>query len=217
MAITYPRPISQFAGQFRMSSCVWRVARADEFAGLGSSQSIPIELADPLWGADIELAIDQAAEGRKTSARLNSLEGSIRDFYLFNPLARAPAADPSGSLLGSSTPTLYEISANFDGVRFTGLPANYVLTEGDFFELNWGSSPVRRAPFQLLETVQASAGGVTPTVRVFPNIWPGIAIGTPVNLIDPSGRFFIVPNSLKIGAMHGLMIDGASFSVLQRL
>lgn len=217
MTIIYPRAIASFADVLPISSIVWRVQRADEFAGLGSSQSIPIELADPLWAADITLDKDQWRDARKVSARLNSLEGSIRDFYLTNPSARWPAADPCGVILGARTVTIASIGANRDSVGFAGLPSGYKLTEGDFFSLDFSSNPNRRAAFQLLEDATASGGGATAAVRVFPHVWTGITTGMTVTLIDPSAKFFISPNSLKMGAIRHAIVDGASFSVLQRL
>lgn len=217
MTIIYPRAIASFADVLPISSIVWRVQRADEFAGLGSSQSIPIEMADPLWAADITLDKDKWPDARKVSARLNSLEGSIRDFYLFNPSARWPAADPHGVVLGARTVTIASIGADRDSVGFAGLPSGYKLTEGDFFSVDFSSAPVRRGAFQLLEDVTAGAGGTTAAVRVFPHVWPGITSGLTVTLIDPSAKFFVAPNTLKMGAIRHAIVDGATFSVLQRL
>jgi hypothetical protein len=217
MAITFPLSLAKLADFLPISGITWRVQRADEFAGLGSSQSIPIELADPLWAADITLDKSKWADQRVIDARLNSLEGSMKAFELANPLARAPAADPTGAILGANVVTIHTVGGDFDSLRFTGLPAGYALTEGDFSEINFGADPVRRAPFQLLETGVADGGGTTPLLRVFPHVWPGITAGLAVKLIDPTGFFFITPNSLRNGQTRRALVDGSSFSVLQRI
>jgi hypothetical protein len=217
MAITFPLPLAKLADFLPISGITWRVQRADEFAGLGSSQSIPIELADPLWAADITLDKSRWGAQRIIDARLNSLEGSMKAFELANPLARAPASDPTGAILGASVVTVHTVGPDFDSLRFTGLPAGYTLTEGDFCEINFGADPVRRAPFQLLETVTASGAGVTPLARVFPHVWPGITAGLAVKLINPTGIFFITPNSLQTGQIRRALVEGSTFSALQRI
>lgn len=217
MAISFPRPLTDLADFLPIRSIRWRLQRADEFAGLASSQSIAIEMADPLWAADIECADGYWAEARVIDARLNSLEGSIRAFELCNPLARAPAYDPTGAILGASSVTIAAIGSEFDTLSLAGLPAGYRISEGDFLSVDFGADPVRAAPFQVLETVTASGAGVAPAFRVIPHVWPGITTGLEVRLIDPRGHFFIAPQSLKTGAIKRALVEGSSFSVLQRI
>lgn len=214
MAITWPRALDEFNNLLPKSASLWRVHRTDEFAGMTSAQTIPIEMADPIWAVDFDLDKCTWSEARVLQARLNALQGSFKTFYLTDPMCEFPAADPGGVILGTANVTIHTIDPTTrDAVRFAGLPAGYVLTEGDKWSVNFGSG--RRACFSMLETVTASGAGITPLAQVLMPIHTGITTTLQVTLIRPSAKFRVAPNSLDLGKTRHGSVDASTFSALQ--
>lgn len=216
MSFTDPRPLAEFADLLPIKSRRWREQRSDELAGLGSGDTLALELATPLWAVDVDIDWSRWAEARQLMALVRSMDGPLRSFLMTNPLAEYPAADPDGTILGTATVTIDDIGSDNSSLAFAGLPAGYDLGWGDFGEVRFSSGPERRYVFEIRGEVSAAGDGTTALVQVGPHVWPGVAEGQTVYLKRPAAKFFIVPGTLQEGLVRRGLVDGWSFTALQR-
>lgn len=217
MSLTFPLPLASFADRLKIVSVKWQLQRRDEVSGLGSGQILAAQLSPPLWTAPVTLAPMYHDEADQIQALIESLDGSINDFYLYNPRRAYPQADPTGTILGAATPTIAALGPDNKSIQIQGLPNGYTLTAGDFLAFNYGSNPVRRALHRFVETGSANGSGSTPVLEVRPHIRPGAVVGSVVTLIKPAARVFIVPDSFDPGDTTSVIASGMSFQVMQRI
>lgn len=215
--MTDPRSLAEFWDLLPVAAgTTWTEKRNDELGGTGGGDSIPIELATPLWSGEVVLDFSEWPEARRLAARVRSLEGSRQTFLMPNPIAEYPAADPDGSILGANAVTIAAIGSDNHSISFTGLPAGYQLGWGDLAEVVFSSNPVRHYVFELHGDVTADPDGLSQPVAVYPHVWPGVIEGAAVNFRRPAAKMLIVAGSLREGVIRSGIVDGMSFSVLQR-
>lgn len=215
MALTLPLSLADFFDTLKVRSAPFVLIEQQEYSGLGTGEGLAHDLGPRLWQAQVESAPMALAEAQALLARIEALDGSINAFYAYNPSKAYPDADPSGSILGASTPTIHTIASNRKEMRLTGLPAGYVLTAGDMLAVDYGS-PSRRALIRIVTGATASGGGLTPLFEVRPHLRPGIVTTLPVSLVKPAMKAKIVPGSLSTA--HDLMVTGSlSFTMRQTL
>lgn len=220
MAWTYPLSLADFYDKLRVAigSPNWQLMRNDQTSGLGSGQPLSTELASPLWTLPVQLVSMGNDEADQILAMLEMLCHPGRKFFFSNPKREFPAADPTGTILGASTPALHTIAANNRQVRIGGLPNGYKLSAGDMLAFDYGpSGQKRRALHRATETVTASSAGLTPLFEVFPHIRAGALAGDPVYLAKPAILASIVPGSLNPGTADTVNTHGISFDIIQRL
>ena len=220
MAWVYPLSLAEFYDKLRVAigNRNWELARFDQVSGLGSGQPLSAELASPLWRLPVRLVSMYNDEADQILAMLEMLNHPGRAFFFSNPKREYPAFDPTGSVLGTSTPTLQTLATNNRQIRVQGLPAVYRLTAGDMLAFDYG--PVgqkRRALHRVTETVTASSAGLTPLFEVFPHIRAGAAVGDPVMLAKPAILASVIPGSFDPGTADTVATHGISFDIMQRL
>lgn len=194
----------------------WNQQRSDELAGLGSADTLSIEMASPLWGGEVVLDWSEWPEARRLAALVRALNGPTQTFLMPNPIAEYPAADPDGTIVGASPVTILAIDADNTRISFAGLPEGYELGWGDLGEVVFGANPERRFVFEVWGTATANGFGNTALVPIGPFVWPGVAAGMSVNFRRPAAKMFIVPGTLREGAIRSSIVDGMSFTVKQR-
>lgn len=215
MAIIYPYGLSVLADLLVIESIVWSIRRNDEMSGSGDGRTWQAELAPPLWTADVTLSLGYQGALKQVAALLRKLHGGQEAFYLFDPTSPYPQADPTGSILGSSTVLLHTVGLNNRSLRLKGLPNGYVLTLGDKLQITYGEDPTRNAFLEVSETVTASSGGVTPAFEVFPHLPVGLVADLPVTLIKPACKMML-PEGFNPGTSRTIVTEGASFRAIQR-
>lgn len=218
-----PLSIEAFADKLRIQSVKWHLQRYDELSGLGSGQIIAAQLSPPKWMADVSMAASVSTDidhALGIQALVESLDGSLRAFYLYAPQSAFPQADPTGSILGSSSPTLHTIGADNRSIRIGGLPSGYTITAGDMLAFDYGSNPTRRALHRVVETATAS-GGVTPLFEIAPPLRAGASTGAAIHLRKPAAKMVMVPGSFDPGTSEGAsrisITTGMSFQAMQTL
>ncbi len=217
MALTFPLSLANFADKLKIVSVKWQLQRRDEVSGLGGGQVLTAQLSPPLWTGSVTLAPLYHGEADQIQALIESLDGSLNDFYLYSPRRAYPQADPTGSILGAATPQIAALGPDNKSIQLQGLPNGYKLTAGDFLHFDYGSNPVRRAFHRLMETGSANGSGTTPMLEVRPHIRPGAVVGAVVTLIKPAARCFIVPDTFDPGETAAMIAGGMSFQVMQRI
>ncbi|MDJ1632243.1 hypothetical protein [Rhizobium rhizogenes] len=217
MALTFPLSLANFADKLKITSVKWQLQRRDEVSGLGSGLTLTAQLSPPLWTGSVTLAPMYHGEADRIQSLIESLDGSMNDFYLYSPRRAYPQADPTGSILGAAVPTIAALGSNNKSMQIHGLPNGYTLTAGDFVAFDYGTSPVRRALHRFVETGSADGTGTTPVLEVRPHIRPGATVGAAVTLIKPAARCFIVPDTFDPGDTQAVIAGSMAFQVMQRI
>lgn len=215
MALTFPLSLAAFANQIGVSSVKWLLQDNRQYSGMGSGQIIQQDLAPQLWTGDVTLREYYHADARRLEAKLNSVIRSAGTFYLFDPRVTGPYEDRKGTILGASTVRINSLP-DAKSMSFKGLPAGYILTEGDYLAFDYGS-PARRAFHEVAERVVANGSGVTPAFEVNPFIRPGAATDLIVTLIEPAMKCMIRPGTLDVGSTGNTVTTQIGFSVVQKL
>lgn len=211
MPYTSPFAKSVLSDILKVRSVTWDIHRNDEMSGTGDASSWQTELADPMWRATVELSTHYAKVTKEAVAILRSLNGAASSFYLVDPSSPYPAADPTGSILGSSSVTIGTIGSDRNSMSLSGLPGGYKLTAGDKGQILYSSS-AKNYFFEVSESVTGGA-----SFQVFPRIPLAITTGASVILKEPACKMFIVPGSFSPGSVvPGFIMEGVSFTAMER-
>lgn len=195
--LTFPLATATFADALKYATVSFRLRRNEEYSGLGSGQILGAQLGPDMWEADVTLARLYHAQAMQVQALIESLDGVINDFYLYNPLTAYPQYDPTGSKLGASVPRLMGVPSG-KTIAMDGVPSGYTLTRGDMLSFDYGSGPVKRALHRVVETRVANSSGVLAAFEVRPHIRTGAADNAIVTLIKPSAKMIMVPDTFAI-------------------
>ncbi len=215
MAITFPLP--DLANVLRIQSVKWLLDDNQEISGLGSGAIIVADLAPRYWTAEVTIDQMDHAEAARMQAKFESLDGSLNDFYLHDPRLPYPQSDPKGTVIAAwpGTVTISAVNSNRKQIKLAGLPANYILTEGDMLSFDYGSNPVHRALHRFVSPIQATAGGVTDWIELRPHLSVGAVAGLTVSLAKPAARVKLVPKSFNPGTGRHRMTSGMMFNARQ--
>lgn len=130
-------------------------------------------------------------------AIINSLEDGVYPFYGSDMRRRFPLQYPTGNF--NDTFKIATKGANNKSLTMSGGPANFKLSRGDYLHFNFndlGGKPCRYYG-QVMETVTASAAGLTPLFEVRPHFPNYIPVNTAVVLKDPKAVFKLVAGTAK--------------------
>ena len=195
-------PSSDVMTALEVESARFRLARKRESSRNGVGRFTK-DLAPTVWVARVQSVPLYHDRAEQIMALIESMEDSLASFYVWNPAIAFPQADPDGSILGASTPTIHTVNGDNKRIRIENLPPAYVLTRGDKIEAEY-LSPVQRAIYAVVdEQVVADGSGVTPLFEVSPHIRLGLTAGDAVNLIRPKVAMKIIEGTLDC------MTDGA--------
>jgi len=223
MALTFPLALPNLADLLPLESTPWNLAQYQEYSGLGTGEGLAHDLGPPLWEAECSTGPMYHDDAYAVQARLNALIGSVQTFMLHNPAKPGPRMDQNGTILAtgaggpsllldfinddafavasSSSPVIGSIAANRKEVTISGLPNGYVLSGGDFFQVNYGAGRVALIQIVVSKT---AVGGVASMVEVTPHLRPGINAGSAITLIKPAAKVKLVPNTLRLENIGGL-------------
>lgn len=214
MALSFPYSLAAFADVIRMSSVRMRLVDEQQVSKGGGGRIITADMAPKYWAFDVTLTVMENAPMRQIQALITALDGSMNDFYLYDPRYAYPVADPDGSLLGAASVQINSVDTNNKEMTLKGLPAGYVLSPGDCLHFDFGT-PSKRALHMIVDGGTANGSGVTPAIEVRPHILPGATENAAVTLIKPSARVKIVPESFDPGTGRQIITQGMSFKCWQ--
>lgn len=200
MAITYPLDLlSGFPG----TSTRFELELNQEIDPLRSGDQVAKDLGPAVWVANYQSRVLKPTELRRWKARISSLVGAMHTFKGYDLTACYPMAYPNGSwptgLAFDGMATIAD--AEPTALALGGLPAGYVVSEGDYIAFEYGPNDAR-ALHQALESVQANETGVTSLFRVEPELRPGFPDGggspaTVAQLVQPYALMVVLPGSLS--------------------
>jgi len=215
MVLSFPLNASEFADKLRIQSVRWWLQEHQEASLTGGGDFLVADLAPRLWRADVTLIRMSHDDAAEVQALIESLDGSINAFNLYDPRKKYPRADPSGSLIAAATPSISSLSSNNKVLTISGLPAGYQLSGGDMFCFLYGSGTQRLALHRVVSAVAANGSGVASGVEVRPHFRPDVATGIALDFIKPVARVRIVPGSFDPGTARGMITEGMSFQAQQ--
>lgn len=214
--ITFPLGLDAFFAGLRVSGCSFRLPESMQIEETGGGEVIAADLGTRLWEGEVTLAADYHDGLAAAEARLSVLRDAGASFLAFPLHKPAPAFDPAGLMLGSAAPQIAALPSA-RSLTISGLPAGYVLSDGDFLSFGYGASPARMAFHQIAIGGVANSAGVTPELLVTPAIRPGAAVGSAVQLIRPALRARYVPGSYRPASYSKMIGQGPSFAFRQTL
>lgn len=195
---------------------IWLEYNQEDSGRTGGGEDISTDLSDPQWRGEIML--DQRmthADAAAADALIEGLNGVIGRFYMYDPRLPYPIRDPDGSLLGSATVRILDISANRKQVKLKNLPNNYWISRGDRFHVEFGTDPVHRGYYRMRTTLQADGSSNTDWIDIAPHLSDGISINDIVELKRPSPLWRLEAKSVQSGAGQGQLTPGATFRMVQ--
>lgn len=211
--LTFPLSLATFADLLKIASVEPSIQRNDQISGLENGQILTAETAPPLRTLTVTLRPLSYDEDSEISALIESLDGSIGTFYMYQPPRLYPKADPTGSIIGAINPTIGQINADNKRIRIDGLPVGYTLTRGDF--ISWDIAGGFRAFHRIIQTGSATELGQL-EVELRPQLYTGTITGAVVTLKKPSFKAIMLPNSLREGTVAATKVIGKSFQIIQR-
>ncbi len=220
--IASPIALSSFfdAASFGWSTASFFLPDNRRFNRTAGGLVIGSERGARLWQGSIQMIPLGHRDASFLDARMSLLTGSGMSFLIYDGRVAYPKADLDGSILGAATPVLNTVNANMNDITISGLPAGYVISNGDMIGYTYGSSPVRRALHKVAVGGSAANGsGVSPTLQVTPPIRPGYVAGaTLVTLIKPAIAAQVVPGSyVPPNYQPGVISTPGSFDFIQTL
>ena len=217
MALTYPLTTAQFFQKLPIQSISFYLPEAVEINRGGAGEIFTAEVGARLWQGTVTLAPQKYATSGEDEALLALVQHSGASFYMYDHHRRAPLKDPTGSIMGASSPVIASLNANTRELTISGLPAAYVISPGDYIGFNYGSSPVRVAYHQVVIGGTASGGGVSPSIEVIPPIRSGATVSTAVRFFQGPIKAVVVPGSVQRPTGARGLTSGLSFDFLQTL
>jgi len=215
MALSFPLNATEFANKLRIQTVRWWLQEYQESSMTGGGEFLVADLAPRRWRADVTLIRMSHDDASEVQALVESLDGSINAFNLYDPRKMYPRSDPNGTLIASSTPIISSLSSNNKVLAISGLPEGYALSGGDMFSFLYGPTPQRRALHRVVGSVTANSSGVASGVEVRPHFEPGVATGIELDFSKPACRVRMIPGSFDPGTARGMITEGMSFQAQQ--
>lgn len=213
--LTYPYSLAFLADLLDIDSVTFDIERNDSVSGQGTGQTIAVELAPPLWYAEVSLNPAYLHDGEVTAAKFRALRGVMGTFYLTDPRKQYPLEDPTGSILGSSTVTITAKGANNNTLSLEGFPAGYKLSPGDKFCVAYSGTGLYFGEFSNYAT--ANGLGEIFAVPVFPHIPLAVAVAAQLTLKKPFVKMALDVKGWQPGASSGLHTGGQKFRAIQKV
>jgi hypothetical protein len=202
VAISFPRT-DIFTGR-GFAQVKFDLAPRQEASRTAGGVTIGKDLGSELFLAEWQTVPEALTDQVTFDAMMRSLRGLVGTFDAYDRRRPYPKAYPSGSFSDSGK---IAAVASTGTLSLKELPAGFVISVGDYFMFDYGSSPTNRALHQAMEAVTADGSGNTATFEVAPYIRAGAAADIAVKFKLPSARFRLDPggiSSVVQNVVHGV-------------
>lgn len=220
MTLTLPIPLASFWDAIPLEQgSVFEPDEAMEVNRTGGGTILPSALGHRLWRGEVTFGLASQAERGKAAAVLNRLRQPGQPFLCHDRKRAYPLHDPDGSLLGAAAVTVRSAgTSDLNVINLEGFPADYRLAPGDLIGYQLGTAPVLHFLHEVLEDVEANAGGVTGAFEIAPFRLFAVPTGTAVKVIRPTMTAIYDPGSFRPGrGRSGGWEQGRSFAFRQTL
>ncbi|WP_149589834.1 hypothetical protein [Tabrizicola flagellatus] len=219
MALTYPLNRAFFFDTLLISEITFDLPEQLAQSRTAGGEQLTAEYAERLWTGRVELAPMLRHEVGNPEVLLSVLRHAGRSFDIYDRRRPYPLADPTGTLLGTATPTIHAVGVDPREMALAGLPPGYVLSGGDYLSFPYAHlSVTRQALHRVVDyMVVADSAGQTPMFEVTPPLRPTPAVGQGVELRKPFCRAVVVAGSFSPNTGRGNLSEGLGFDFVQTL
>lgn len=196
MAVSFPIPVAEFIGTFRVHALTMEPGSAVNVAQTGGGELLPSKVGTRLWAGAVTMTSRRHDDSAALEAMISLLEEPGASFYMSDVRRPGPTYDPNGLVLGAATPTIATLASNNRELGIQGLPVSYVLSRGDMIAFDYLSSPIRHALHRVFTGGIADSSGIISNIEVTPHIRPGAAVGAAITLHKAACKTIIVPGSV---------------------
>lgn len=214
MAQTFPLPDSFFAG-LPVQQCSFWLPSALHVSRTRGGTVTTARLAERLWTARVTLSQMRHRAFGAIEAQISALAEPGRSLLVRSLPYSGPDHDPGGVLLTGAAPLLHTISADRREIRISGLPAQFVLTPGDYLSFQYGANPTRYALHQVVVGATASGAGLLPLIEVTPPVAVGVTTNLAVDLTAPCFKAVLIPG--HPGTSRRVFTAGLTLDLIQSL
>lgn len=207
--LTFPYPLDFLSGVLKLSNITRTLLRFDEESGSADGRFWSAEMAKPLWEVSVNLRACRPEHAEMVNSRIRALRGSQKSFLWADPTYKLDL-DPS------NTATVSAVSADRSALNIVGLPPYYVLRAGHVFSAVGTNG--RYWFTEVAEDVMAGASGVVNNLSVYPFVPYAIALGTALELRNPTMEMRIPKDGFTPYARDvGNIYTGASIRMVQKV
>ena len=215
MALTWPLPLSAFLDTLPIQRVTFQLANSVTHSETGGGEVISHRRGARLWAGKIILDKDYHAVWAAIEARLALLEEPGASLLIKDVRMSGPIADRDHSLLGAAVPKIATLDSNNREMTVKGLPAGYVISQGDLLGFTYGTSPIRYAFHRVVTGGIANGLGITPDIEVIPFIRPGAQVNAVLTLGNPVLKAKLT--NAEYGNSRSIISEGGSMSWTQTL
>jgi hypothetical protein len=195
MAISFPINRIDFFTPLATVETTFALSEAYSVTETGGGEILTASYGPRLWEGQVAVHANTYLNMDALVAKVELLRQPGASFNVHQSHRRGPQADQLGIGLLGSSPTITAVAANNRDITIAGLPAGYVLTEGDMLSFSYLSSPTRYALHRVVETKTATGGGAISAIEVVPPIRPGATFPRALTFERPFCKAVIVPGS----------------------
>src|SRR3990167_11166588 len=105
-------PSTDLMSALVISSVTFMPQWRQEFSRQAGGTPRVADIGPEIWTAKIGVDVMENDDAESTAALINQMRGSLGTFYVWNPRRQYPRMDPDGSIIGSSTVTIYALDAD---------------------------------------------------------------------------------------------------------
>ncbi len=180
MTIPYPyNLLDQFPGWSTEFDLMYR----QELSRTTGGVTLVKDMGTPLWKATYKSFSMMPNQLDKWRARLKVLDGGLKEFWGFPTSRCFPVAYPNGTGMGNTANMkLATIGSGRQTVTFSGVPAGYRFSVGDYIQIGTRN---------LHQIVAVGA-----ELEIRPHLWPETKVNDPVKVSQPMCKMLIVPGTL---------------------
>lgn len=212
MSISFPLAIADFWNTLGLIEGDLDLVQYQKQSITGGGDILTAKFGEPKWIGNYTLKPDYHRDSIKVNALFKALLGRNGTFLAYDKRSRYPYVDQTGSVISGSTVLVRSKGADNRSIALKGLPSYYTITAGD--KIGIVNSSFKRVLLEAVEDRIANVDGETVAFEVQPFLPVWIAVNDTAGLVNPLGKFKIVPGSYKPARGHGNISDGASFSMI---
>lgn len=196
MSVSYPL---DFFDDFPIKTVKFDLRYRQVLSRDGNNQFFGADLAYPLWTGSFVSAAMKESDCVDLQAVLNSLKGVIEVFLAWDTRREYPKRYPTGAFTDSGT--VKEIGVDGLGLSLENLPAGFVISRGDRFDMIFGG---KRYLLEAAESVTADGSGITALFDTNPPPPYGLEVAQDVEFKKPCCKMQVEPGSVSYNEGEGL-------------
>lgn len=203
---------AQFFDHLKIAAYTFDLGENRRVSETGGGELLLSDLGPRLWGGSLTVVPAAHATQRQFSAMVSLLRDGTGEFYLGDPAASNPSADPTGSMQAWMPPMAL---LSWAGREATISSTMFPLSSGDYFSFTYAGG--KTGLHQVVQVQGYDWQTQAYTYLVTPSIRAGAVAGTQVKIYHPECKALIVPGSFRPAENTPGTASGFSFDWRQTL